>query len=83
MVQEEGSVMDQRTALSFVRVWTTKAKNHREEADQAHANYLHAIKMALDHGAGKQEVARAAGVTPSAMYKSLRKVYGPRKGGTE
>ena len=44
--------------------------------------YPEALRSALETH-GSNEVAQAAGVTRSAMYKSLRTAFGPRKGITD
>lgn len=50
----------------------------RAALEKAQRDYPEALKVALE-AHSRQEVAQAAGVTPSAMYKTLRKTYGPRK----
>jgi DNA-binding phage protein len=53
----------------------TAARQAITEADQT---YAQALRSALTTHPS-DEVARAAGVTRSAMYKTLRKTFGPRK----
>jgi len=61
-------------------VWALlDVKGARAARDQAQRDYVQAMSAALDVGWSKNEVAEAAGITPSAVYKALRKVYGPRK----
>lgn len=51
----------------------------RQALIKAQADYPQAIHDALGAGHGSDEVASAAGVSRQALYKTLRKTYGPRK----
>lgn len=60
-------------AKALRRVTTARAALLKAQTD-----YPAAIKEALESN-GSDDVARAAGVSRSAMYKVLRTAYGPRK----
>lgn len=67
--------MTDRSALRKV----TAARSALIAAQKA---YPLALKTALET-CGSDEVAAAAGVTRSAMYKALKKAFGPRKESTQ
>lgn len=55
-----------------------KVQAARQALIKAQRDYPQALREALEVHT-RQEVANAAGVTPSAMYKVLRTAFGPRK----
>lgn len=60
-----------------------KVQAARAALVKAQRDYPEAIHDALGAGHGSDDVAKAAGVSRQALYKTLRKTYGPRKGGAE
>ena len=65
--------------LDAVSVLGARKRAAEVEAEGLRLLYVEAIKIALDAGCSRDEVCAAAGVSPQALYRSLRGVYGPRR----